>query len=157
MQRDAQSKSPCRQTSEQSAGSYEATRRREFRKKFVPTLPPFCKKFVLLLSSSSPSSSCPIFVFFTFFVNSRFLVLGVLTFRPQIFVFVSSLFVCSSSSQSLRSPISGSSPWSHRMSAASAFIYRHSACLSVGGILSQRLLPVSWSSRFLTSSCHCQF
>jgi hypothetical protein len=44
MQRDAQSKSPCRQTSEQSAGSYEATRRREFRKKFVPTLPPFCSK-----------------------------------------------------------------------------------------------------------------
>ena len=40
MQRDAQSKSTCRQTSEQSAGSYEATRRREFRKKFVPTHPP---------------------------------------------------------------------------------------------------------------------
>jgi hypothetical protein len=31
---------------------------------------------------------------------------------------------------------------------ASAFIYRYSACLSVGVILSQRPLPVSRSSRF---------
>ena len=57
--------------------------------------------------------------------------------------------VRSSSSRSLRSPIFGSSLWSRRTSLASAFIYRHSACLSVGVILSQYVsLPVSRSSRF---------
>ena len=83
MQRDAQSKSTCRQTSEQSAGLYEATRRREFRKKFVPTLPPFRFERNLfyyrrlhLLRQLSPL---------------RLLRLGLFSRRPQFFVLVSTV------------------------------------------------------------------
>ena len=60
MQRDAQSKSTCRQTSEQSAGLYEATRRREFQQKFVPTLPTFCSIEICSI----------IIIVFTFFILS---------------------------------------------------------------------------------------
>lgn len=148
MQRDAQSKSTCRQTSEQSAGSYEATRRREFRKKFVPTLPPFCSKEICSI----------IIIVFTFFVLSHLRLLHLLR-----------QFSVSRSWRLLSSPavrrLGLYGPrylarflWSRRMSSASAFIYRHSACLSVGVILSQYVLRLYLGPHgSSTSSCHCQF
>ena len=82
----------------------------KFRMKFVlpPSLPFIRMKFVLLLLSSSSSSSSSLLS------SSSVRPFGLC--RPRYLA----RFL-----------------WSRRTSSASAFIYRHSACLSVGGILPQ--------------------